>query len=132
MSAAAAKPVATPPAEFNAADPRAVREREKVAGDRQALKREGLRQIVSTPAGRAWLHGHLEGCGAFRSSFTGNSETFFREGERNVALRVLAELMRDHPDSYTLMCREASERGEQGYRAKNLKQPKNDTDETED
>lgn len=131
MTAAATKPVAPPAPEFNAADPRAVRDREKAANDRQALKREGLRQIVSTPAGRAWLHAHLETCGAFRSSFTGNSETFFREGERNVALRVLAELMRDHPDSYTLMCREASERGEQGYRAKNLKQPKND-DESED
>jgi hypothetical protein len=132
MSSAATKSVAPPAPEFNAADPRAVREREKASGDRQALKREGLRLVVSSQAGRAWLHAHLEGCGAFRSSFTGNSETFFREGERNVALRVLADLMRDHPDSYTLMCREASERGEQGYRAKNLKQPKNDTDETED
>ena len=40
----------------------------------------------------------LELSGVFRSSFTGNSETFFREGERNVGLRLLATVTQHAPE----------------------------------
>lgn len=42
----------------------------------------------------------LESAGIFQTSFTGNSETFFREGKRSVGLRLLAELERIDPSGF--------------------------------
>lgn len=47
--------------------------------------------------------------GIFRSSFTGNSETFFREGERNVGLKLLTEVTRDANDLYLTAQQEAAD-----------------------
>jgi hypothetical protein len=46
--------------------------------------------------------------GIFRSSFTGNSETFFNEGKRSIGLFVLDELMQAKPDAFALMQKEAA------------------------
>jgi hypothetical protein len=45
--------------------------------------------------------------GMRRSSYTGNSETYFREGERNVGLRMQQEIERIAFDEYLLMLKEA-------------------------
>ena len=70
---------------------------------------EDLRWFLHGARGRRVMWGLLSVCGVFRSSFTGNSETFFREGERNIGLRYMKDIMELCPDALTLMTNEARE-----------------------
>lgn len=120
----AAKPAPAPelPEEpYNAGNAKHVAEATKAANARLALLRAGLRHILTNEAGRAYIHHILEQCGVFQSSFTGNSETFMREGQRNIGLILMADIHRDHEELYITMCREARARGSRGFRPKALK-----------
>lgn len=79
----------------------------------EALRRktaaEDMRWLMSGPRGRRIIHGILEAAGIWRTSFTGNSETYFREGMRNIGLMVLAQINDACADSYTTMMQEAKE-----------------------
>lgn len=62
--------------------------------------------ITSSKRGRAILSEILTRCGVYSSSFTGNSETFFREGQRNVGLYVLKQIQENAPEHYLEMVKE--------------------------
>lgn len=62
-----------------------------------------LREVMGTPAGRRVVWRLLERCRLFSTSFTGNSETFFREGERSVGLWLLQELEALAPEAFATM-----------------------------
>lgn len=66
--------------------------------------------VLSTPQGRRFLWRYLETCHIFSTSFTGSSETFFKEGERNIGLKLLADITECNAESYLLMMKEAKER----------------------
>lgn len=60
--------------------------------------------LMATPHGRRFLWRTLSLCGVYRLSYTGNSETFFREGARNVGLQLLADVEEAaHEDMLTMM-----------------------------
>ncbi len=59
--------------------------------------------LMSDKRGRRFIWRMLELTGVYRSSFTGNSETFFREGARNVGLKLISDIHEFAPDSYTTM-----------------------------
>ncbi len=67
-----------------------------------------LRYVIQSEQGKRVLWRLLETCGIFKSSFTGSSETFFLEGQRNVGLKLLADIMRVDPDSYLKMYKQAN------------------------
>lgn len=97
----------TPPREpFDAGDPVQVKKREASAKELERRRIAGLKAMVENADCRLWLWDLLGNCGIYRSSFTGNSETFFKEGQRNVGLKVQAELVRYFPESYVTMMRE--------------------------
>lgn len=82
---------------------------EAKAKDREnanATEADDLRWLMSSPRGRRVLWRILEGAGLNRSSFTGNSETFFREGERNVALKLQAKAHKADAKGYGTMMQE--------------------------
>ena len=59
----------------------------------EAERREFLaavRELLADDAGRQFVWWLLEQTHVFQTSFTGNSTTFFLEGERNVGLKVFA------------------------------------------
>jgi len=66
-----------------------------------------LRFLLSTDQGRRYIWRVLEVCGIYKSSFTGSSETFFLEGQRNVGLKLLSDIMRVDPDSYIKMYKQS-------------------------
>lgn len=68
---------------------------------------EDWKWLMADKRGRRLAHRLLDRTGVFRSSFTGNSETFFREGQRNVGLMVMAQIHEAAPEKYTLMLKEA-------------------------
>lgn len=70
-----------------------------------------LRFILSTEQGRRFIWKLISKCGVFRQSFTGNSQTFFMEGERNIGLFILDSVMRADPESYLKMYVQAKKEG---------------------
>ena len=77
--------------------------RAKFLADQEA---DDFKWVMSNKKGRRFIWRHLEAAGVFRSSFTGNSETLFREGSRNLGLQVLAMVMKHTPEAFHLMMQE--------------------------
>lgn len=91
-------------------DVRAIDRKVEQRRDDQKRKREAagedMKLIMSTKEGRRFVWEILEFCGVYRSSFTGNSETFFKEGQRNVGLMLLGKIHEHCPDGFTTMLKE--------------------------
>jgi hypothetical protein len=86
---------------YNAADEEGVKSRKRK--DESARDRElhDLRTLMQSIEGRRFIWRLLDRAGVFRTSFTGNSTTFFNEGQRNMGLIVLAdvhEACAEHPN----------------------------------
>lgn len=75
----------------------------------QKLKQEreqelnDLRVLLNTPEGKRFIWRYISKCGVFKTSFTGNSTTFYLEGARNIGLSLLAEVMEARPEAYLEM-----------------------------
>ena len=72
---------------------------------------DDLRWLMGSKRGRRVTWRLLERTGIFRSSFTGNSETYFREGERNIGLFLLSLVNMHCPEQYALAAQEQREHG---------------------
>ena len=70
-------------------------------------EQDDFKWLMSSKRGRRIVWRLLERTGVYRSSFTGNSETFFREGQRNVGLMLMAQINEFSPDQYALMLKES-------------------------
>jgi len=81
-------------------------ERNKQAAEQE---REDFKWLMGSKRGRRIVWRLLERTGVYRSSFTGNSETFFREGQRNVGLMLMALINESSPDQYALMLKEQND-----------------------
>ena len=68
--------------------------------------RDDFKWLMDDRRGRRIMWRLLERTGVFRSSFTGNSETFFLEGQRNVGLMLMAQIHDACPEKYTAMLEE--------------------------
>lgn len=97
---------------INAADPKQVEKArlKEVFGDRQLLG--DFRSVLETYQGRRLMWWILEQAGIFKSSFTGNSTTFYNEGMRNIGLMVHAKIAEASPESILLMMQESKKREE--------------------
>jgi len=72
-------------------------------------EQEDIRWLMNSPRGRRFMHRLLGVTGVYRCSFTGNSETFFREGARSVGLRFLADIQDLAPEDFVKMLTEHRE-----------------------
>ncbi|HWT80867.1 MAG TPA: hypothetical protein VN648_18930, partial [Candidatus Methylomirabilis sp.] len=89
---------------YNAANRKDVRRLEKQARLDERARLETTQSLMGTVAGRQWVYELLAQCHVFASSFSLNAhEAAFREGERNVGLMVLNEVMMASPDEYVQM-----------------------------
>lgn len=76
-------------------------------------KQEHQRQVLETPAGRAFVWEVLTLCGIYRSSYTGNETgTIFAEGRRSIGLELLGEINAVRPHAHVQMMDEAVSREE--------------------
>jgi hypothetical protein len=78
-------------------------EQEQRARDREF---SDLRKVMSLAEGRRFIWRLLSSCGVFRSSMTGNSQTFFLEGRRDVGLMIFNDVMIAKPDAFAQMQKE--------------------------
>lgn len=72
----------------------------------KALDNDAMVLTMSSKEGRRTVWRILETTGYFTTSFTGNSETFFKEGKREIGRRLYEELNDLCPDLYTQMMNE--------------------------
>lgn len=84
---------------------RTEQEREKSKRARQVQVDDFL-WLMSDKRGRRIMWRLLGETRVFQSSFTGNSQTFFNEGTRNVGLKLLGEINELCPDRYVSMLKE--------------------------
>lgn len=90
-------------ADYNAGDPRHVRNR-KYQEKRELLKNEdAFRFVMGDVRGRNFVWNLLSYTGLYDDSFTGNSSTFYNEGKRAIGLKLIAELEDACPNEFILM-----------------------------
>jgi hypothetical protein len=65
-----------------------------------------IKFLMSTVEFRRYAWKILERTHIFHTSFTGNSETFMKEGERNIGLMVFLAIQKNCPDLYAVMVKE--------------------------
>lgn len=70
--------------------------------------KDDIKALMQIPAFRRFVWWLLESSHIFGTSFTGNSETFFREGERNIGLKVFLRVQEHDPEGYLVMSKENS------------------------
>lgn len=97
-------------ADHDPLDIRAEERAKKLAEDKQALQRrreiDDFKWLMGHEQGRRFMWRLLDKAGVYRSSFTGNSETFFREGMRNIGLMLIADIHEATPSEYARMLKE--------------------------
>lgn len=94
----------------NAANPDQLRDQQIRDKHKERTNTNDLGFIMSDPRGRRWMMWLMDQCGMDKISFTGNSETFFREGARNVGLMLKTRIDEISPDLYITMLQEQIER----------------------
>lgn len=65
--------------------------------------RDDMQWFANDARGRRLMWEWLAWSGLFRTSFTGNSETFFKEGTRNMGLKLQADMLNAAPESFAQM-----------------------------
>jgi hypothetical protein len=93
-----------------------VGDRDKVRDKRRDAKLheyeegEALAVLMSSHIGRRWMYRTLEQCHMFTTSYSSSPiRMSFLEGERNIGLRLVADIMAHCPRRYAEMMQEASE-----------------------
>jgi hypothetical protein len=94
---------------YDAGDRAHVSERQKKRRLRAEQADADLLWLMNQSEGRRFVWRLLQSCHLYETSFTGTSATFFREGERNVGLQVLADITRLCPDLYARMAGDTQE-----------------------
>lgn len=92
---------------YDASDPKAVKAVAKDAKSKDLIALEGLRTMMGTEPGRAWLFKALMLADPFRNPFSSDPHrTSFNCGEINVTMQILAELQSASLDLYLQMLKE--------------------------
>lgn len=93
---------------FDASDPVQVKKRDAAAHRREKDNREVLATLLSSPQGRNWMWDLMTLGHVFETTFVpGDALSMaFREGERNIGLRLIAMVTTAAPDALIQMMRD--------------------------
>ena len=96
---------------YDASNRRDVKALERQAKLADQQRKEIVNGIMSVEAGRRWMCDLLESCHIFATSFSDvGLRMAFMEGQREVGIRLLTDIMSACPDQYVTMMRERNER----------------------
>jgi hypothetical protein len=99
--------------EYNASNAQDVAQSLQKDKLRRETEIDDLKKIIDTPHGRRTVWRILEHTGMYRTSFTGNSTTFFNEGQRNIGLWLVDEVLSADSNQYLAMIKENNKHGDQ-------------------
>lgn len=113
--------------EYNASERKDIRRAERLAKLEEQQRREFITGIMSLVPGRKWMLDRLEFCHVFATSFNENPLAMaFAEGERNVGLQLLNDIMWACPDEYVEMMNERRTREHTRERVRESDRPRGD------
>ncbi len=95
--------------EYNAANPEHVSQAKREQADGRERELNDVAFVMSSKEGRRFFDRYQKLCHAHETSFTGNNSTFFNEGERNIGLRMLADVNEACPELYIELMKEKLE-----------------------
>jgi hypothetical protein len=96
---------------YNASDRKQIRAAEKAAQRSDLSKIEFLKSMLASPGGRLWFYDLLESCHLFSDIPTFEPyKDAYRQGERNVGLRIFSDIITNCPDQYISMMKDANAR----------------------
>jgi hypothetical protein len=90
----------------NISDPVAHEKAVEAAKLRRDQQLNDIKAILSTAAGVRFFRRMMADAHVFHTSFTGNSATYFKEGERNLALRYFKDMVEAAPDKIVTLMKE--------------------------
>ena len=95
---------------YDASDPEQVNLRRRKSGRVLHEKRKYIAEVMARKEGRRWVWELLTASHVFSTSFVSGDAhaTSFHEGERNIGLRILTDVMTAAPDQYVTMTTENS------------------------
>jgi hypothetical protein len=97
--------------EYNASDTKSIRRAAKAAKAAEGERQGVIFNLMSSPAGRTYMYDRLVRANIFSTTFTTNPyASAFNEGQRNLGLQDLNDIMQFAPDQYVQMMREANDR----------------------
>lgn len=73
-----------------------------------------IKKLLGLPEFRRYAKRYMSLCNVFKTTFTGNSESFFREGQRSIGTTMFGEIMQCAPERFAEVMSErlASEQDE--------------------
>lgn len=75
--------------------------------DLEKIRVADLGEVLRLPAGRRFVFDLIDRrCLVFSPSYTGNSETYLREGQRKVGIDLMQEVQKLYPEQYVAMINE--------------------------
>ena len=86
-----------------------LRERDLTDAQKQRIKKieeDDFRWLMADKRGRRIMWRLLERTRVYKSSFTGNSQTFFLEGTRNVGLMLISDIQKHCAEQFVVMLKE--------------------------
>ena len=86
-----------------------LRERDLTDAQKQRIKKieeDDFRWLMAEKRGRRIMWRLLERTRVYQSSFTGNSQTFFLEGTRNVGLMLISDIQKHCAEQFVVMLKE--------------------------
>lgn len=96
---------------YDSSDPDQVQNARRKTGRLAKERRETLAALLATKSGRRWAWDFLTFCRVFATSFDRDPyATAFNEGQRNVGLKLLADINSADPNAYRLMTTEAEDK----------------------
>lgn len=90
-------------------DPEHVAQAKMSAKSKERQLNKDIAELMRIPAFRRFMWWLLEATKLFHVCMTGNSQTFFYLGERNIGLQIFTKLQTLDPDGYALMVKENTE-----------------------
>jgi hypothetical protein len=81
----------------NAADEGQVNKAARDVRHDEKLREADLADLLRYKAFRRYVWRWIRDCGVFKLSYTGNAETYFKEGQRNIGLNMLEEIKKADP-----------------------------------
>ena len=97
--------------EFNASDENSVKNAKQKDKNIRDTEVADVKLLLTKQWGRRLVWRILGQTGQHRTSFTGNSTTFFNEGARNIGLWLVDEVLLADTDMYLLMIKENNKQG---------------------
>lgn len=92
--------------DYNAANPDHVSSAKREEESKRERELMDVEYVMGSKEGRRFVDRYLRIAHVHTTSFTGNNTTFFNEGERNIGLRLLADVNEACPELYIEMQKE--------------------------